>query len=133
MTPSPYIIHAVAEIRESATESARETDDTGRESARESEKERFKSLVKPWDSSRSSYATVQTHRGRNTHIRVHALLSMRHKEGTETNMKQSQTIRHSVRISCRCSSKGTQSRGKEFTVLRSAVGLRTHDHKEPQS
>lgn len=57
-----------------------------------------------------------------THIHVRALLSMRHKDRTETNMKQSKAIRH------------TQSHGKELTVLRSAVGLRAHmsDRTGPQ-
>lgn len=79
--------------RESATESARETGNTGRERVQKSEKERFKSLVKLWDSSRSPYATVGlTHRQQHTHVQVQALLNMRHKDHTEANIKGSDTM-----------------------------------------
>lgn len=68
-----------------------------------------------------------SHTGSDTRIHVSALLNMRHKDCAEARLKQPETIRHDAYISCRCSSEGTQSRGKEFTVLRSA------DHMEPQA
>ena len=60
-----------------------------------SRKKRFKSLVKPWDSSRSSYATVKlthrqpvhthTHTHSHTHSHIHASVSlnMGHKDHAE--------------------------------------------------
>lgn len=68
-----------------------------------------------------------SHTGSNTHIHVRALLNMRHKDRAEARLKQPETIGHDAYISCGCSSEGTQSRGREVTVLRSA------DHMEPQA
>lgn len=66
--PLKYTVHAVTD-RDRAQQRALERQATQEErECRVSEEERFKSLVKLWDSSRSSYATVRlTHRQQHTH------------------------------------------------------------------
>lgn len=112
---------------ESATERAGEADDPGRES----EEERFKSLVKLWDSSRSSYATVRlAHRRQqrtctHTHTRT-PCIAEHETQRTQTNRgsipphitnpipQQSGTVRGETH---------TELHGQKLTVLLPPVGL----------
>lgn len=85
---------------------------------RESEKERFKSLVKLWDSSRSSYATV-----RHTHTHTYtcnAMLNMRHKDPVRSSPGPSDMM-HTSRAAT--AAKAHDHVEKEFTALR-AAGLK---------
>lgn len=97
----------------------------------ESEKETFKSLVKLWDSSRSSYATVRlTHMWQHTHTLL-CITEHETQRFTETSRKvfniKSPLPTHTHR-------KNTQSCGTELTVLSSGnqVLYSMSDHVEAQ-
>lgn len=105
-----------------------------REWGRESEEERFKSLVKLWDSSRSSYATVRlAHRRQqrtctHTHTRT-PCIAEHETQRTQTNRgsipphithpipQQSGTVRGETH---------TELHGQKLTVLLPPVGLIWH-------
>lgn len=107
ITPLQY---PSGEIRGSATE--RQT--TQEERVQERVRKRFKSSVKLWDSSRSSYATVRlAHRQRDPHTHTHTYMSM-HCWTWDTKTPASDTLHTSH-------GEGTESRGEESSEICSRI------------